>query len=74
MKVAEIIKEVLEERKWSRAKLATEMELKRPSNLGTYLDRGANIRTDNLVKMAEAMGCEVVIRDKFGSKEWKVTI
>ena len=74
MKVADIIKEILEERKWSRAKLANEMGLKRATNLGTYLDRGANIRTDNLVKMAETMGCEVIVRDKFGNKEWKVTV
>lgn len=75
MKTTEIIKEILELRKWSRVKLSEEMGYKRPSNIGTLLDRGTNIRTDKLIEMAEIMGCEVIIRDKMGSgKEWRVTV
>lgn len=75
MKATDIIREIMENRRWSRQRLAEEIGCKRASNIGTYLDRGANIRIDNLVKMAEAMGCEVIVRDKMGDrKEWKVTI
>ena len=75
MKTTDIIKEILEERKWSRVKLSEEMGYKRPSNIGTLLDRGSNIRTDKLVEMVEVMGCELIVRDKMGSgKEWKVTV
>lgn len=75
MTTTDIIKEILAERRWSRRKLAEEMGLKRESNVGVYLDRGSNLRIDTLVKIADAMGCEIVIRDKFGSnKEWKVSL
>lgn len=74
MKASEIIKSIMKDRKWSRETLAQEVGYKRQSNIGALLDRGASMRVDNLVKLVEAMGCEVVVRDKMGDrKEWRIT-
>lgn len=69
-----IIKDILKVRGWNQDKLAEEAGFKSRSNITGLLNRYASMRVDSLVQMAEAMGCEVVIRDKMGSKqEWRVT-
>ena len=72
----EIVKEVMLLRKWSQAKLAEEAGFKSQSNITGILNRGKNgIRTDQFIKMLTALGCELIVRDKMGSKkEWKVTL
>ena len=69
-----IIREVMELRGWSQAMLAKAAGYKNQSNIGSMLTGSANgIRIDNLVRIFNAMGCEVVVRDKMGSKkEWVV--
>lgn len=76
MNEKEIVREIMGIRKWSQADLARESGFKSQSNITGLLNNNKNgIRIDNLVKMLNAMGCEVVIRDKMGSgKEWKVEI
>lgn len=70
----EIVREVMSIRKWSQADLAREAGFKSQSNITGLLNNNKNgIRIDNLVKMLDAMGCEVVVRDKMGSgKEWRI--
>jgi DNA-binding Xre family transcriptional regulator len=70
----DIVREVMGIRKWSQADLAREAGFKSQSNITGLLNNNKNgIRIDNLVKMLNAMGCEVIVRDKMGSgKEWKV--
>ena len=71
----DIVKEIMGLRKWSQAKLAAEAGYKRQSNVTGILNRYDSLNVSNLVKMVEAMGCEVIVRDKMGSgKEWKVEI
>ena len=69
-----VIREVMELRGWSQAMLAKEAGYKNQSNIGSMLTGSANgIRIDNLVRIFNAMGCEIVVRDKMGSKqEWVV--
>ena len=69
----EIIKEIMSFRKWSQSKLAKETG-KSQTNITGYLNRGKNeMRLDVFSEMVQAMGCEVVVRDKMGSKkEWIV--
>ena len=69
----EIIKNILGFRHWSQSKLAEEMG-KSQTNITGYLNRGKNeMRLDVFVEMANAMGCEVIVRDKMGSsEEWKI--
>lgn len=72
----DIVREVMSMRNWSQAKLAEEAGFKSQSNITGLLNNNKNgIRIDNLVRMLNAMGCEVVVRDKMGSKrEWKITL
>lgn len=72
----DIVREVMSMRNWSQAKLAEEAGFKSQSNITGLLNNNKNgIRIDNLVRMLNAMGYEVVVRDKMGSKrEWKITL
>lgn len=69
-----LIREVMKLRGWSQATLAKEAGFKNQSNIASMLTGSANgIRIDNLVRLFNAMGCEVVVRDKMGSKkEWTI--
>lgn len=71
----DIIKDIMKLRKWSQAKLAQEAGYKGQSNVTGILNRYDSLNVSNMVKMVEAMGCEVIVRDKMGSgQEWKVEI
>lgn len=76
MNEKEIVREVMSIRKWSQKELAEEAGFKSQSNITGLLNNNKNgIRIDNLVKMLNALGCEVIVRDKMGSgKEWKVEL
>ena len=75
MNSKEIIKEITTKRGWSQSKLAQEAGFKRQSNITGILNRGNNdMRVDQLVRLANALGCEVVVRDKFSNAEWTVSI
>jgi transcriptional regulator with XRE-family HTH domain len=76
MNEKEIVREIMGIRKWSQADLAREAGFKSQSNITGLLNNNKNgIRIDNLVKMLNAMGCEIVVRDKMGSdKEWRVEL
>ena len=70
----EVIREILDVRGWSQQKLAEEAGFKSQSNIGGLLNNNVKgMRVDNLVKLIEAMGCELVVRDKMGTKkEWVI--
>ena len=67
----ELLKELMTFRKWSQSKLAEETG-RSQSDITGYINRGKNdIRFDILCELVNSMGCEVVVRDKMGSKtEW----
>ena len=67
-----VVREVMKMRGWSQPKLAEEVGGWSQSNISGLLNNNKNgIRMDNLFKMLNAMGCEIVVRDKMGSKkEW----
>lgn len=59
-----IIKSLLKEREWSKTQLADEMDIQR-TNVAGYLNRGTkDMRFDIFLELCNAMGYEVVIRDK----------
>lgn len=70
----EVVRKVMAMRGWSQPKLATEAGFASQSNITGLLNNNKNgIRIDNLFKMLNAMGCEIVVRDKMGSKqEWVI--
>ena len=72
MTETQIIKEIMKFRGWSQQRLADEAGFKRQSNVSNLLNcRDHSMRTDNLVRLLQTLGCEIVVRDKMGSKkEW----
>lgn len=72
----EVVREVMAMRGWSQAKLAEEGKLGTQSNITGLLNNNKNgVRVDKLFAMLNAMGCELIVRDKMGSgKEWKITM
>jgi len=70
----EIIKDIMNIKHWSQVKLAEQAGFKSQSNITGILNRHSTMKVDSLVQMVEAMGYEVVIRDKSDtSREWIVT-
>lgn len=69
MDAKQAIREIMDIRRWTQGKLASECGMKRQSNVTGVLNRGASMRVDILIQMVNAMGFEVVLRDKMGSKK-----
>ena len=73
MTAKEVIREVMKLRGWSQETLAKESGMKSQSNITGILNRCSSLRVDNLQKLLDAMGCEIIVRDKMGSKkEWTI--
>lgn len=70
----DVVRKVMALRKWSQPTLAKEAGFKSQSNITGLLNNNQNgIRMDNLFRMLNAMGCEIVVRDKMGSDaEWVI--
>ncbi len=68
----QVIREVLKMRGWSQETLAKEAGFRGQSNIsGLLTNNQRGMRIDNLLAMLRAMGCEIVVRDKMGTKkEW----
>lgn len=71
-----VVREVMAMRGWSQKKLADEAGFNGQSNVSAFLNGTKNgVRIDNLFKMLNAMGCDIIVRDKMGSnKEWKISL
>lgn len=74
MNEKEIVKEIMKMRGWSQSQLAKEAGYKSQSNITGLLNNSqSGMRVDNLLRMVDAMGCKIIIRDKMGSnKEWVI--
>lgn len=69
----EAIRTIMKERGWSQSKLASEAGFKRQSNVSSLLDISRpSMMTDKLFSLVSALGCELVIRDKMGTKKERV--
>ena len=70
----DVVRKVMKLRGWAQPKLAEEAGFKSQSNITGLLNNNQNgIRIDNLFRILDAMGCEIVVRDKMGSKkEWVI--
>ena len=71
----QVLREVMNLRGWSQQKLADEVGLKRQSNISNMLNTTSTkgMRVDTMFKLLDAMGCEIIVRDKMGSKkEWLI--
>lgn len=63
MTPTEIIYALLKHSKWSQAKLSRELGYSSPGTMSSRLSRG-NMTVISLVKTAEVMGYEVIVRSK----------
>lgn len=72
----QIIKTIMRIRGWSQEKLSYALGYKGQTNITALLNaKTKGMRMDNVVKATEALGYEVVIRDKFDHKqEWIVGV
>lgn len=70
----DVVRRVMEVRGWKQPELAKKAGFASQSNITGFLNNNTNgIRFDNLFKMLNAMGCEIVVRDTMGTKkEWKI--
>lgn len=68
----DVVRKVMEVRGWKQPELAKKAGFASQSNITGFLNNNTNgIRFDNLFKMLNAMGCEIVVRDAMGTKkEW----
>ena len=63
MNEKEIIREVMKVKGFNQTLIAEKAGLKRQSNVAEML-RSRNLRVDNLIRLLEAMDCELVVRSK----------
>ena len=68
MNEIEIVKALLDSKGMSYALLAEKMGMATPSGVGNRL-AGKSMTVEVLIKMLDAMDCELIIKDKAGDKE-----
>lgn len=76
MNEKEIIRKAMEIRGINQTMLASMAGLKRQSNVSEML-RGKSLRVDNLVLLLNAMGFDVIVKDRNGSNRenvWKIEL
>ena len=73
MNEIEIVKHIAKSKKISHALLAEKMGLATPTGVINRL-QGRSMTVEVLVKMLEAMDCELIIKNKVGDKESFVVV
>ena len=69
MNASELIKAIMAEKGYSNATLAKKLGYSTPSFVSEKLRRENGMRTDWFIKILNAMDCEIIIRDKIGTKK-----
>lgn len=72
MDAKEAIREAMKVCGWSQEKLAKACGMKGQSNVTGVLNRGSSMRVDVLLRMVNAMGFEVILRDTRGKSEFVI--
>ena len=66
----DVVRKAMKMRGWSQPTLAKEAGFKSQSNITGLLNNNQNgIRMDNLFRMLDAMGFQIIVRDKMGSNQ-----
>lgn len=78
MNEKDILREIIRLKGFNQTMLAEKAGMKRQSNVAEML-RSRNLRVDNLVKLLDALECDLLIRSREpigndDSPEWKVEI
>ena len=69
MNQSEIIRAVMKEKGYTYAALAKKLGYDNPSMISGKLLRGNGMRTDWFLRMLNAMDCDIIIKDRIGSKK-----
>ena len=71
----ETIKQILADKSVTQAELATLAGFKGQSNINGILNRGDHdMRADQLARLADALGCDLIIRDRKNKRTiWEIT-
>ena len=69
MTAAELIRAIMTEKGYSNAALAKKLGCSTPSFISEKLRRENGMRTDWFIKILNAMDCEIIIKDKIGTKK-----
>lgn len=71
MKDREAMKAVMKAKGFSYSKLADACGYQMPSNVSSLINGNrTGLRSDSMIRLLEAMECELVIRDKATGEEW----
>lgn len=73
MTFVEAIESCIAKRGMNKSKLAEKMGMKRPQVLVNQMSRKNGMRTDTFLEIAEALGYDVVLKDKISGEEIVVT-
>ena len=76
MNEKKIIREAMYARRINQTVLASMMGMKHQSNIGGYLS-GKSLRVDTFVKLMDAMGFDVIVKDRNNSNRenvWKIDV
>ena len=65
----EMIVKGLQQRGWSQTELAKRMGMKGQTNIARYIYQSKNIGVKNFVSIMNAMGYEVIVKDKMASEK-----
>jgi transcriptional regulator with XRE-family HTH domain len=72
MTEVEIIKTIMKSKKVNQTELSNRMGYAGQGALGRALSNKNGMRTDVLIKMVRALGCDLIIRDRDNMKEYAV--
>ncbi len=74
MNVAEVIKEIMTKRGYTQKYLAEKLGFSTTSGVSEKLRRKEGMRVDTLMKFVNAMECDIVIKSRTSSEEWKISM
>lgn len=69
MNIVEAINECLRFRGMNKSKLSEKMGMTRPQVLNNQLSRGAGMRLETVLAMVNALGYDVVLKDRISGAE-----
>ena len=72
MTVKDIIRKMLTRRKMTQTDLADVAGFKNQSNIAMILKNGNTMRLESLLRMADALDCDVLIRDNWTEETFKI--
>ena len=74
MSIKKIIRIIMTMKGMTNQTLAKKCGYATASGISNILSRGSGMRIDSLLKIVDALDCEVVIKSKNSSEEWKIEI